>query len=369
MKIIFRISKMGFGGAERVFLSVAKVLKEKYGWTPIFVVDNLGVGVTEKKIVELGMELYGLNSKRTLNTIWPFTKLINNIKPDVIISAYTDTNFAAVVSAKLSFSKAPIIVSEHASLNEHWQKSSFSRKLTLKFYVKYGYCLASHILAVSNGIAKQIIGYGHRPSKVSCIHNPVRFEPKIPLKQSSSDDSDVVKLLAVGRVTPQKDYMTLLKAFEIVSNNHNAHLTIVGGVHNKAEKNQIDTFLESKAIKDKISFIDFTENVSEYYQNSDIFVLSSAWEGFGNVIVEAMTYGLPIVSTDCNHGPAEILEAGKYGKLVPVRDYLAMANAISDLISNNPFNKHAQIQRSLDFSEEKISQQYNDLILAKLASK
>lgn len=366
MKIVFRISKMGFGGAERVFLSVARVLKEKHGWSPIFVVDNIGAGVTEKKLIELGIELYGLNSQRTINTILPFQRLIDELNPDVVISAYTDTNFAAVLSTKLASSKFLLIVSEHASLAEHWQRSTFLRKLTLKFYVRFGYRFADHILTVSKGIAKQVIDYGHDSGKVSNIYNPVRFAPQKLPDSPRQIDPKLVRLLAVGRITPQKDYMTLMKAFELLSYSHNVSLTVVGGVHNKHEKELIDNFLASKDFKDKIKFVDFTENVDEYYKSSDIFVLSSAWEGFGNVIIEAMAYGLPIVSTDCNHGPVEILEGTKYGKLVPVGDFSAMANAISELISHNPFSQLSQIKRSSDFSEEKVSQQYYDLILSKI---
>lgn len=359
---------MGFGGAERVFLSVAKVLKEKHGWSPIFVVDKIGAGVTEKKLLELGIEFYGLNSKRTINTILPFKKLLDQLTPDVVISAYTDTNFATVVSAKLTSSRFLLIVSEHASLNEHWQKSSFLRKLILKFYVRWGYSFADHILTVSKGIAKQVLDFGHDSNKVSHIYNPVRFAPQTLADRCPRIDQQIVRLLAVGRITPQKDYMTLIKAFEVLSKTYNVHLTIVGGVHNKHEKELIDNFLASRSFKDKITFVDFTESVDEYYKAADIFVLPSAWEGFGNVIVEAMAYGLPVVSTDCNHGPAEILDGGKYGKLVPVRDFLAMAHAISDLISNNPFDPNVQQQRSLDFSEDKIAQHYHDLILAKMSS-
>lgn len=362
MKIVFRISKMGFGGAERVFLSVAKELKRHYGCTPIFVVDELGVGVTEHKLEELGIELYGLGSKRTLSTILPFKRLLDNLKPDVVISAYTDTNVAAIISSRLCESKPLIVVSEHASLSEHWKNSSFFRKLVLKIYVVFAYRLAHHILTVSKGIAQQIIGYGHASCKVSNIYNPVRFKVNHIKEKPPTSTKNMVRLLAVGRITPQKDYMTLMKAFELLQSRYELELTVVGGVHNKKEKEDIDQFLAQKSIKNKITFVDFTEDVGSYYESSDLFVLSSAWEGFGNVIVEALAYGLPVVSTDCNHGPAEILENGRYGRLVPVGDFKAMADAISGIIEYNPFNPVDQIHRSNAFGEEKIAQQYFDLI-------
>lgn len=361
MKIAFRISTMGHGGAERVFLSVAKVLKRDFGFEVDFVVDKLIKGKTEAIVTEQGYHLYGLSCTRTLKSVIPLKNYIDEHKPDVIISAYTDTNMAAVLSTKLAKHQCRLIVSEHASLAEHWQNHSTKRKVLLNLYVKYGYRFADHILAVSKGIALSIQNIGHAANNVSYIYNPVRFNALVPKADQSSNK--VPTILAVGRVAKQKDYATLLQAFNLLNQTQDARLVIVGAVYEQDEKNKLDQYLSSKNLSEKVTFVDFTENIQDYYAMADLFVLSSAWEGFGNVIVEALAFGLPIVSTNCNYGPAEILEDGKYGQLVPVGDYTALSIALAKTLNQlGDVDSERLMQRSLDFSEENIGQQYFKLI-------
>jgi glycosyltransferase involved in cell wall biosynthesis len=365
MKIAFRISAMGFGGAERVFLSVADGLNAQYPVEIHFVVDEVGKGETEHVVEAKGYQLISLSSKRTLKTIIPLKKYINQHKPDVLISAYPDTNFAALISAKLAHHPCKVIVSEHAPIKEHWQHASFKRHCLLNFYVRYGYQMATHILGVSEGLKNELLALGHSEKNVSFIHNPVRFTTN--LYTNSVHDENVKTIIAVGRITHQKDYLTLLKAFSFIkkqaSSTTKLQLVIVGGVFETQAKAQLDAFVAEQQLGEHVNFVGFTENVAEYYAKADIFVLSSKWEGFGNVLVEALAFGLPIVSTNCHYGPIEILENGRYGKLVPIGDWQSMAFAMQDVL-NNPqqFNPQLQQKRSLDFSESVIAEKYWQLI-------
>lgn len=361
MKVAFRLSSMGFGGAERVFLSVAEVLARNFKVEVHFVVDMVGKGETENLVKTRGFKLIGLDCSRTLQSIIPLKTYINNEQPDILISAYTDTNFAALISAKLAKNTCKVIVSEHASLKEHWQHASLKKRLVLNAYVKFGYKLADYILTVSEGIKSQIIAMGHSKNKVGCIHNPVRFNSasvdKVTLKNKNASPT----ILAVGRIAKQKDYSTLLRAFNLINKNNNPRLVIVGGVHEPAEKQKLEHFIQANNLAELVDFVGFTENIQDYYAMADIFVLSSAWEGFGNVIVEALAFGLPVVSTNCNHGPAEILQAGKFGILVDVGDREKMAEAINQILENNHFDPKNQVARAKDFDESTIGEAYYQL--------
>lgn len=352
---------MGFGGAERVFLSVAEVLAQKFNVKVYFVVDMIGKGETESLVKARGFELIGLASTKTSHSIIPLRNYIDSAKPDILVSAYTDTNMGAIISAKLAKHRCKVIVSEHASLKEHWQHASLKRRMLLGAYVKYGYKLADHILTVSQGIADQIISAGHAVDKVSCIYNPVRFNAESISKDLMRQESMPPTILAVGRITRQKDYLTLLQALSLLLKQKSARLVIVGGVHEQAEKGKLDDFIRANHLSEYIEFVGFTEHIQDYYKAADLFVLSSAWEGFGNVIVEALAFGLPVVSTDCNHGPSEILLAGKFGKLVPVGDSLAMSAAMRQILDANPFNPEQQITRAKDFAEGTIGEAYYQL--------
>jgi glycosyltransferase involved in cell wall biosynthesis len=361
MKITFRISKMGYGGAERVFLSVADYIAHHYQAEIHFVIDNISKKGTENLVTDRGFKLIGLKSIRTVDSIVPLRNYLNIHKPDILISAYTDTNMAALLSEKLAKHRCPVIVSEHASLHDHWQYASLKRRLLLNFYVKFGYKLASHILTVSQGIASQINNMGHANDKVSCIYNPVRFgeaKSKSPLIKINSESPII---LAVGRITKQKDYLTLLRSFKLLLEKKNARLVIVGPVHEDSEKLMMEDFIENNNLTSKVELVGFAENMEIHYRNADIFVLSSAWEGFGNVIVEALAFGLPVVSTNCKYGPAEILKNEQYGKLVPVADPKSLCDAIFEVLEKKPFTQTNQIERAKDFSEEVIGEMYYQL--------
>lgn len=365
MLITFRLSSMGFGGAERVFLSVADALsRNDPGIVIHFVVDQLGLGETEEITRKLGFRLIGLESARTARSILPFRDYINSFRPDVVISAYTDTNMAMLLSTKLARHKCLSIVTEHASLDEHWQNASWKRRLMLNAFVSIGYRLADHVLTVSGGIARQITQRLKHKTKVSCIHNPVRFHGDDAVRDCRTESAQAgnATILAVGRITQQKDYLNLLSAFRLVLAKRDARLIIVGGVHEAAEKKRLDDFIQTHGLSSKVEFAGYTENVAAFYRTADLFVLSSSWEGFGNVLVEALAFGLPIVSTDCNHGPAEILCNGQYGALVPVGNATALADAIVGALNAPIFDREALRKRSRDFSEERIGAQYWALI-------
>jgi len=359
MKIMFRISKLGFGGAEQVFLSIARELKKEHNAQVTFVVDHEeGVNVNVAK--SFGFRVLNLNVSRTLMSIIPLSRVIHTHKPDVIISAYTDTNAACLLSKVISPFKVPVIVSEHSSLREHWQKKSALKKKVLTFYVSWVYKLADKVVCVSKGLEQQVNALLNKESCTSTIHNPVRFKGVINNEKSNNH---TLNLVAVGRVVPQKDYSTLIKSLAIIKNNRSVHLKVVGGTNDLNEFSVIKKLVDLHQLNQDVEFIGYTDSVMKYYQEADIFVLSSAWEGFGNVIVEAMAFGLPIVATNCNYGPAEILDNGRYGRLVDVGDSQSLASAIMKEADTPLVNEELLLKRSEDFSEKKIGNQYYQLIV------
>lgn len=360
MKVALRISELGFGGAEQVFISLAKELNNMAEIEVMFVVDR-SEGENVATVKKSGFRVYSLEAARTFKSIFPMKDFINSEKPDVIISAYTDTNAACLLSALIASNKSKVIVSEHASLQEHWRNKSKLKRLVLKFYVSYIYRFASAVVCVSNGLNRQVTSLLNASVPVKTIYNPVRFGGALRIK-SLSEEADPLKLLAVGRISEPKDYATLITAVYEVIQYRKCHLTIVGGIFCQSEFDKLTSLIKKLGIEEHIVFAGYSKNVEEYYKHAEIFVISSAWEGFGNVIVEAMSFGLPVVATNCNYGPAEILEDGKFGRLVCVGDSLALANAIMEEATHPLVDSSTLVRRSLDFSESIIAKQYLDFI-------
>ncbi|MCA1995460.1 MAG: glycosyltransferase, partial [Coleofasciculus sp. S288] len=194
------------------------------------------------------------------------------------------------------------------------------------------------IVAVSQGVATDLARTASLPlERIQVIYNPVvtpelLTRAKEPLDHPWFNPGEPPVILGVGRLVEQKDFSTLIRAFNQVRQIQPARLMILGSGR---EKSRLKALVQELGLEDDVAMPGFVQNPYAYMARSAVFVLSSAWEGFGNVIVEAMAVGTPVVSTDCQSGPAEILDDGKYGSLVPVGDSKAIAEAILSVLSGN----------------------------------
>jgi glycosyltransferase involved in cell wall biosynthesis len=361
----FRLSSLGFGGTERVFISVADHLSAACGWSVDFVVDTVDGHETEQVAIAKGHGLVGLNASRTWKTILPFARYLNARRPDVVISAYTDTNAAALMASALSQWHVPVVVTEHAPLDEHWAGKPWLRRMLLAWMVRYVYKLASRVVCVSRGMAEQL-GKRLNHRYISHIHNPVRFGRRTrslaDARRLLGMDQDVRVILAVGRICRAKNYLMLLEAFRNLRCADKLCLYIVGGVFEVDEALRLNRFIADHRLPGQVTLVGFTHELQAYYEAADLLVLSSAWEGFGNVLVEGLAFGLPIVSTRCNFGPAEILADGEFGELIDVDDHLAMGQAIDRVLARNPFHAERQVRRAGAYSEARVGEAYRRLI-------
>jgi glycosyltransferase involved in cell wall biosynthesis len=165
-------------------------------------------------------------------------------------------------------------------------------------------------------------------------------------------------LLAVGTLKAVKRHDLLVRAFARMPR-ADATLCILGEGQERAG---LETLIGSLGLQDRVLLAGYQADPAPWYAHADLFVLSSDHEGFGNVLVEALEHGLPVVSTNCPTGPHEILEDGKYGRLVPVGDVDALARAMDKALSANHDREQLK-RRALDFSVEKAADAYLDLLL------
>ena len=172
------------------------------------------------------------------------------------------------------------------------------------------------------------------------------------------DGSDIPVVIAAGKLKPQKDFETLLRAFALVQAKRNARLIILGRGPKKQALRELATEL---GISDCFQLPGHVRNPYAYFSRAAVFVLSSAWEGLPNVLIEAMACGCSVVSTDCPSGPFEILEEGAVGRLVPVGDATAMAKAIIESL-DNPTRKDVLLARARAFSYEEAISAYESVL-------
>ncbi len=191
------------------------------------------------------------------------------------------------------------------------------------------------------------------------IYNPV-WSPEIeilagqPVAHIWPVQQDVPVIISAGRFSSEKDFSTLIQAFAKLRKKRQAKLILLGEGSLRAS---LEDLAKQLGVIDDLTMPGFVENPFAYLARADVFVLSSAHEGFGNVLVEAMACGTPVVSTDCPSGPREILDGGRYGALAPVGDADALAAAIQQKL-DNPTSAELLKTRAREFSVEKAAGAY-----------
>lgn len=358
-KIALYIPSMNGGGAERVMLALANGLAEKDILVDLVLnkVDGSYLKDASEKI-----NIVSLDSSRALLSILPLAKYLRKEKPDAILSAMNYVNIVTVMAHLASGSNTKVIVSEHNNLTESKKELSFIKGRILTSLMSWAYRKANGIVAVSNGVADALTNeLKIDRNKITTIYNPIFSEDLIKRSQELILHPWINKtapplILGVGRLDPQKDFKTLIHAFKQVLEKKDCNLIILGEGELRPE---LEKLIKSLNLDDNVQLPGFVDNPYAWMSHADLFVLSSIREGFGNVIVEAMACGTPIVSTDCPSGPSEILEKGLWGDLVPPGNADLLAQAIINTV-DNPIQKDITT-RAKFFSADKAVNHYLDI--------
>ena len=313
------------------------------------------------------IRVFNLGANRLFKSINPIRKYINRYKPDSVYVAMWPLTSLTGIAHILSSHKCDLIFSDHNPLSEQYDYFHLVKKLLMKVFINATYRLCDHHISVSNDIRQDLIkSFRLKGSKFVVINNLVKFPENNSLSFDDSKHLNKIKefkgykILSVGRMKDQKNHQLLIDAFDLVLEKHEAILIIVGS-GNKFEDTKEYVF--KKNLMDKIIMPGHSQQVAEYYKNSDIFALSSLYEGFGNVLIEALHFGLPIVSTNCSGGPKEILENNKYGILVPNHSPRLLADGMIKLLSGEvSFDKDSLMRRAEDYSPPKITKKYLNLL-------
>lgn len=264
--------------------------------------------------------------------------LINYLKqekPTAILSAQHFTNEVLLLAKLLSKASTRFVVSEGNTISSEWQNKAKLKERLTPLLVKLLYPQADAIIGNSIGVAKDIAKVtGLPPERINVVYNPTITSKVIKKSQEEINHSwfkegELPVVLGVGRLNVQKDFGTLIKAFAQVRQNYPCRLMILG---NGAERQNLNNLVKELGLENHVEIPGFADNPYKYMKQAKVFVLSSAWEGLPNVLIEAMAVGTPVVATNCPSGPEEILDNGKYGKLIPVGDVDKMAEATKSVL-------------------------------------
>lgn len=354
-KIMFFIYRMGGGGAARTMLNIVNHLdREKF--SPILV--TLDFNYTYENYLRDDVRFIKLPVKRLRESIIPLAKLLKQEKPDLLFSTVSTYNIIAILATILSRTKTKLIIREAAYLG-----GNVKENIKLKIYGLL-YRMADRVIALSEGVKENLISrYGVDEEAIDVIYNPVDLKHIEAEGEREIEETNLFTdrktILTAGRLVVEKDHATLLRAFKKSIQLESSHLIILGEGELEEELKKL---AESLGIEDRVSFVGFKKNPYAYMKRADVFALTSRTEGFGHVLVEALTLGVPIVSTRCNPGAEEILGEETYGMLAEVGDDTGFAQKLDRALSLTAEEREAIIAkgkaRAQQFSAEQIVRQY-----------
>lgn len=361
MKIGFFYADLDQGGIQRIIVNIANYMHQKEHDVTLILRKGGGDFLS---LLDEGVRIITLKESKFL-FIPHLRKILKQEEYDVIFTATPVLNTYAIVARAFLPIKTKVIISEQNNTLSFFFNTKFTISKFTFLTIPFIYRFADKVVAASQGVAtglKKIVSL--QDKKLTVIYNPTFTEAALNEHGTVNDPwfhlENIPTIIAVGRFVPVKNFSLLIKAVHKIVIKRPVKLIIIGdGILKESLQNEID----SLQMQDVIKLVGFQINPISWIQQAQLFVLSSNYEGFGLVIVEALAGGATIVSTDCKYGPAEILNNGQYGYLARTNDL----NDLSDKIEyalDHPLDKEILIERARNYSVEAILPQYESLFLS-----
>ncbi len=330
-RVAFYMHRVYNGGVERVWFNLAAELLAR--GVQVDLVVNQGSASPFMAQLPAGVRLVDLGSRRFADRTGRLVRYLRRERPAALLSALHFSNEIAVLAAALARCGTRVVVTEHTTLSAdlaslpRWHP----RRWAVRTAAALAYRAADAVVAVSRGAADDLARFLALPrERVDFIYNPVLNAGAPALARAPVDhrwfaDDGVPVILSVGRLEAAKDFAGLIDAFALLRRERPCRLLILG---QGSLRGALLRRVAELGLGEDVELAGFVANPYAYMARANVFVVSSAWEGFCAVLVEALALGTPVVSTDCHSGPAEILDGGRYGALVPVGRPPLLAQAI-----------------------------------------
>lgn len=361
-RIAFLLPDMRGGGAERVALTLIEGILDRGHEVDLVLFQARGALMQllprEVTVVDLAVD-------RMRKAIWPLARYLRERRPDALQASMWPVTLVAILARLLARSRNRLVVSDHNNITEQFRGQALRLKL-IGWSIRLLYPLADARVTVSRDVAVDLGTIsGLSPKLFDVVYNPIPQRAERPtLEADARWTGKHRRILSVGTLKRQKNHELLLRAFAILHRRGPANLLILGEGELRPKLKEV---ADELGIAEATSMPGFALEPAPYYATADIFVLSSDYEGFANVLVEAMASGISVVSTNCRSGPREILEDGQYGRLVPVGDAEALAAALEEALKERPDRERLKA-RAREFRPEVAVDRYVELMLARRAT-
>ncbi|WP_420468266.1 glycosyltransferase [Panacagrimonas sp.] len=330
------ISFSGDGGVERMVTQLCAEFVHHVD------VDLLALKIEggHAQRIPTAVNLMRLDARHAWTSVGEVARYLRQVQPDALLVAKDRAGRAALAARRRAGVPVPVFIRLGTNLSAALsRKDAFSRWLRTR-PMRKRYPEADGVIAVSEGVRQDTIAVTGMPAdRVQVIRNPVITAQLAEQAAQSAPhpwlaDKTLPVIVGMGRLTRQKDFLTLLRAFAALQDAVPSRLILLGDAPNPEYRQRLQRCAAELGVSQRLLLPGFQTNPYAWLARADLFVLSSAWEGSPNALTEALALGIPCVSTDCPSGPAEILDGGRYGALVTVGDHAGMARAMADTLAD-----------------------------------
>lgn len=359
-KIAILLPSLHGGGAERSMVDLARGLQSLGHRVELVLVQAEGPLLVQAKA---SLNVVDLGCRRVAFALPELVRYLHQNRPSVLLSCLNHTNILA--AAALFFCRSAIRLILSIRNNPRYIRGRFflPRRIIVQL-ARFFFSRADVVHAVSSGVADSAAEVFSLPrEKIVVVYNPI-VTPELLNLASRRLDVDRIGahpngyIVAAGRLVDQKDFITLVRAFVVVRRKIDVNLVILGEGPSRPE---IEAEVRRLGLELSVRLPGFIDNPFPVFRDASLFVLSSKFEGLPGVLLQAMVLGIPVVSTDCPYGPSEILEGGKWGRLVPVSNPESLAEAIIEALVER---EHPDVAiRALAFSREAATLGYSKILI------
>jgi glycosyltransferase involved in cell wall biosynthesis len=356
------VSLSGEGGVERMVLNLVRELASQPG----LAVDLVLIREESRHLDDLpqAVNVVRLGVRHSALAVLPLASYLRRARPDALLAAKDRAGRAALRARALARVPTRVVIRLGTTLSEAIKDRSALRRWFRYRPIRAAYRHADAIIAVSEGVAADVLAIARLPpERVQVVRNPVVTADLARLAAADVahpwlSDPAVPVVMGIGRLTRQKDFPTLIRAFAQLRRVRPARLLILG---EGADRAALLDLARTEGVAGDVALPGFQANPYPWLARARLFVLSSAWEGSPNALTEALALGVPVVSTDCRSGPRELLAGGRYGPLVPVGDAAALATAMNDVLAR-PLPADELTSAVLDYGAERSARRYLEVL-------
>lgn len=365
-KLAIFVPNLGGGGAEKVMVMIAGKIAERGHRVDLLVVRGEGPYI---KQISPKVRLVDLHARRTILSLPSLVKYLRNERPVTILSTLDHANLVTLLAKLISCVRTRVVIREATIPSISADNAHSIKEKIMPWLISLFYPLADIVVAVSHAVANDLIRISGLPkNKIKVIYNPVDVEGILRKVEEGMvhpwfRPKELPVVLGVGRLNPPKSFVDLIRAFAIVRAQKQCRLVILG---EGPERPALVRLARELGVHTDVWIPGFVENPYPYMKHASVFVLPSKFEGMPNVLIEALALGVPVVATNCLGGSEEVLEHGKWGKLTPPGDSVALAMAIISTLSKPILPTREAVDC---FLIEKIITQYEDVLLLSRSNK